>query len=153
MIGREFSARTVKRVASIEAACELIAYLSGQLRYLQPPVSQLIGQAARYSQFTFLDYLGQCAKAVSEGKPFPQSWDSALKESRCDLDKEDRLLLRELGNILGASDLETQVGSLELLQQRLRIRLSEADTNRQKYGKMYQALGFLGGLAIAIVIA
>ncbi len=77
------------------------------------------------------DYVREAQSRVARGEDFDSAWRSAVWQSAAPLGAQDRELVSQVGDILGASDLETQRGQLALLKERLRARLDEARNSAQ----------------------
>lgn len=141
-----------KRVSGIETALVLIGHLHDRLRYLQPPLTELLESALALEQLREAAYLAPCLDSMGRGVPFPTSWRTAV-ESHCGaLGREEAELLAALGDILGSTDLDSQLASLTYTRQSLEHRLELARQFSQKHQKLYGTLGVLAGIAIVIIM-
>lgn len=68
------------------------------------------------------------------------------------LDLPERRLLSSVGDLLGTSDLETQLGQLSLLSEQLDALLSEARVCCEKNRRLSVTLGSLLGLSLAVIL-
>lgn len=142
-----------KRVAAIETAIALLGYFSDRLRYLRPTMSALVGAAGDTAGLREAAYLAGCGERMARGEPFPEAWRAALEEQPGALGEGERELLRNLADILGAADLDSQLAALAYAERQMEHRLGLARANREKHQKLYGTLGVLGGLAVAIMLA
>lgn len=83
---------------------------------------------------------------------FPSEWARAVEDSNEPLDVPERRLLASVGDILGASDLDTQLGQLGLLIEQLDAILSEARVSCEKNRRLSATLGALLGLSLAVIL-
>lgn len=60
--------------------------------------------------------------------------------------------IKNLGKLLGKTDIEGQVNQIELVKQFLEKQISDAYAEKNKNEKMYQKLGAIVGLMIVIVL-
>lgn len=60
--------------------------------------------------------------------------------------------IKNLGKLLGKTDIEGQVNQVELVKQFLEKQISDAYAEKNKNEKMYQKLGAIVGLMIVIVL-
>ena len=65
---------------------------------------------------------------------------------------EEQECLLSLGEKLGYLDKEMQVAQLTLLEEELRERIRELKSGMPKQQKMYQSMGILGGILLAVLM-
>ncbi|AQS58492.1 stage III sporulation protein SpoIIIAB [Desulforamulus ferrireducens] len=82
-----------------------------------------------------------------------ESWQAALNElyPKSALNQSDRTILLELGNNLGVSDREDQLKHLALAREQLKLEQAKAEEDSQRNTKIYNYLGFLGGLTLVLI--
>ena len=61
-------------------------------------------------------------------------------------------MLVSFGRMLGVSDCEGQIKNIRLAIEQLKIQEQKAEIDRGKNEVMYKRLGFLGGLALALLL-
>jgi stage III sporulation protein AB len=83
-----------------------------------------------------------------------ETWSSSLEQLKTTLclEQEDIDILKRFGDQLGSSDKEGQVRFIRLTLLQLHEEEKKARAIREKYNKMYQSLGLLGGIALAILL-
>lgn len=141
-----------ERVSSLERSLRLLCHLRDRLRFLRPSVRSLIQNAAAVEDFAPLGFLGRCRDEMERGVDFPSAWKEAVRSADV-RDREARDILESLGDILGGSDLDSQLASLELCRDRLELCLEAAREHAAKHKKLYRTLGVLAGAAAAIILA
>ncbi len=94
------------------------------------------------------------ARAVNRMKEIPagEAWIQALEETKYNLNKEDISVIKNLGRMLGQTDLEGQISEIETVNEFLTSQLENAREERKKNEKMYRTLGLVCGLTIAIIL-
>ena len=80
------------------------------------------------------------------------AWEEALEEAQTNLKKEDKYVLKSLSKLLGRTDIEGQVSSIEITQKFLEEQIKEALEEKRKNEKLYSKLGTTIGLAIIIIL-
>lgn len=141
-----------KKVTAIEAAIALVAHFSDRLRYLQPTLAALLNSACGQSMLQPCSYLAPCREALRQGEAFPSAWQKAVRQCPGALGVEQAAVLETLGDVLGATDLDSQLTALAWVREQLEHHLLSARQDREKYHKMYSTLGVLCGIAIAIIL-
>ncbi len=140
-----------------------------ELHYLRSALQMLETEIA-YGATPLPDALelvaARCAKEVAElfsqtreallsgeGVTAGEAWERALKKfyTHSAINAGDAAILRALGMSLGISDREDQIKHLHLAQEQLKIEIAKAEEEAAKNVKLYNYLGFLGGLSIVIV--
>lgn len=140
------------RVLAIESAVQLLHDLHDRLYHLRPTMGELIEAAAKRETFAGLDYLAECRDRMRRGEPFPAAWKNALAQRPGALPDEEAALLAALADVLGATDLDSQLTALDCTREQLEHRLMLAREQRQKNHKLYGTLGVLAGVAVAIIL-
>lgn len=81
-----------------------------------------------------------------------EAWINAFSDIKNNLLEEDITILKNLGRLLGQTDVEGQVSEIEVVIQFLDTQLENARQEKLKNEKMYRTLGVVSGLTIAIIL-
>lgn len=94
------------------------------------------------------------SRTVNRMKELPagDAWNMAIEETNYNLNKEDVAVIRNLGRMLGQTDLDGQINEIEVVNEFLTTQLQNAREERIKNEKMYRTLGVVTGLTIAIIL-
>ena len=68
------------------------------------------------------------------------------------LKNEDITLMKNLGNVLGKTDIEGQMSEINQFLLLLKEQIKNAEEEKNKNAKMYKSLGTIIGLAIVIIL-
>lgn len=109
---------------------------------------ELLTQRETYRCFSFL---GDTIAAMQEQASFSVAWREAVQTDAA-LSVDSKQLLCELGEELGTSDLYSQREILERYRSRLQQQEAAQREASQKKIKLYQSMGLLAGMAIAILL-
>ena len=90
---------------------------------------------------------------TGEGITAWEAWSRALQEfyNSSAINGSDLSVLKALGTTIGISDREDQVKHLRLAREQLKIEAAKAEEDAVKNVKLYNYLGFLGGLTIVLI--
>jgi len=80
------------------------------------------------------------------------AWVKAYDDVPSNLIEEDIVILKNLGRLLGQTDIEGQLSQIEVVTQFLDDQLENAKQEKIKNEKMYRTLGIVGGLTISIIL-
>jgi stage III sporulation protein AB len=81
-----------------------------------------------------------------------EAWEETVDTIETSLTEEDKGIIKNLGRMLGKTDLEGQVSEIKLVQDFLNTQIEVAEKEKQKNEKLYRTLGGVVGLAIVIIL-
>ncbi len=80
------------------------------------------------------------------------AWEEVVEKTDSSLTEEDKSIIKNLGRMLGKTDLEGQVSEIKLVQNFLNTQIEIAEKEKIKNEKLYKTLGGVVGLAIVIIL-
>lgn len=141
-----------------------------ELRHLQSALQMLVTEityAATPMAEAFRSIAARCDKRVSilfeyilaelgscPGCTAHEAWEKALRKFyiRTTLAKSDLAILSNLGKALGISDRQDQTRHLLLAIEHLGVEIQSARDDASKYVKLWNYIGFLGGLVVVLLL-
>lgn len=81
-----------------------------------------------------------------------EAWNKAIDESVLNLNKEDISIIKNMGKLLGKTDVEGQISEIKLTSGFIDSQIEKAQKEREKNEKLYKTLGTVVGLAIVIIL-
>ena len=81
-----------------------------------------------------------------------EAWEEVVEKTDSSLTEEDKSIIKNLGRMLGKTDLEGQVSEIKLVQNFLNTQIEIAEKEKIKNEKLYKTLGGVVGLAIVIIL-
>lgn len=148
--GCYFSSAVKNRLVMLKKLNYMLEEILLLLRYRSATVyeiAEILAADERFGEFEFL-------KNIRRGdKPFRQCWQEAVYACCIrGMKKSDTELIADIGNKLGTSDLEGQIGTVMLQREELRAAIAAAEEECAKKAKLYRSLGTLTGAFISIML-
>lgn len=119
--------------------------VSIEIRYAAKALDDILEKAK--NSYVDCDFL----QKLAHGSRFHESWRQAVSTEKS-LTPADKEILQNFGSELGRSDIEGQVAVINLTSELLKRQLAEAEEQSAKKATMYRSVGFLCGLATAIIL-
>ncbi len=132
----------------------MLSAIRSRLEFICIPVYDLLDALSDDRRLKNLEFIKICRSKCKEGEPFPSAWAVAVESSaaRCHLSGPDIAMLCEFGQSIGTTDLNGQLAVCELYTGLFNERLEGYRTTKAKYTGVLPPLGFLGGLAVSVLL-
>jgi stage III sporulation protein AB len=140
------------RVRRIGLCVAMLEEMASRLSHLRPTMLGLMTWLSSQKRFSELGFTDICAKKLSLGSSFSDSWKEAVLEKTSLIGRDEADILSSLGDILGKADVESGLAALKSSGELLRVRLEAARDEQRKKAGMFRSMGVLCGIAIAILI-
>lgn len=100
--------------------------------------------------------IGKIFRTASENmkeKAAGEAWEEVIEKTETSLTEEDKGIIKNMGRMLGKTDLDGQISEIKLVQNFLNTQIEIAEREKQKNEKLYKTLGGVVGLAVVIILA
>ena len=152
MIGVGLARALTERVSTLECAIRLYRWLHDRLKYMQPGVMSLIDAAHRSGEFHRLRFLRECRENMKDSGDFAVSWRQAVENNASAIGKEAAAVMVSLSDVLGKTDLESQLAAIDYGAALLEQRLQNAREYAKRHQRLYKTLGVLAGALEVVLI-
>lgn len=156
LIGLTIAGSYSRRPGEIRSLLNALQMLETEISYGATPLPEALAYVAERCDIRVALLFSRTAEELMtmRGITAREAWEMALNMyyPRSALTKTDRAILLELGNSLGVSDREDQVKHLILTKEQLKLEQAKAEEDSLKNTKVYNYLGFLGGLTIVLIL-
>lgn len=151
--GRSYARRPVE----IRALMGALLLLQTEIGYALAPLGEALERVAARADPAVAPLFARAAAFLREnpGATGAEALAAAVGAAspKLSLREEDFAALRDLGAALGNSDREDQVRHLSLALERLRVAGAAAEADARRYVRLWNTLGFCGGLGLAILLS
>ena len=132
----------------------MLSVIETQLRYACLPVADLLKILCDTDKLSELGFISVCKEKTDCGEVFPKAWKNSIEEDyglKALLGEHKKYLVR-LGEDIGVTDIEGQLGCCEYYKQIFEKELAVREENAKKYTKLYPMLGLMLGVSAVIII-
>lgn len=152
--GQYLALHHTKKAELISDLLLMLSVIHTRLRYDCLPVPDLLRVLCSTDKLKDLRFIRQCLSAAESGEPFPSAWKNAVEgdAALCLMLGGCKANLIQLGEDIGATDVEGQLSCCEYYRQIFEKELADREENCKKYSKLYPSLGVMLGIAAAIII-
>ena len=151
LIGKSLSKKYVYRLQELEEIENSLNILKTKIKFTYEPIPELFNELEK-SKVKNVGNIFYLAKEKMKEENISIAWEKAIDESMTNLKKEDKEILKTLGKLLGATDIEGQLGQIETTKSLLENQIKEALEEKLKNEKLYSKLGTTVGLAIVVLL-
>ena len=152
-IGFLVSEKYKKRVQELKSFKNAINMLETKIKFTYEPIQEIFNEISKTIENKISNIFLKCSKNINT-LCVKDAWNKSIEEEKenLSLNKEDINIIKNLGNMLGKTDVEGQVSEIELVTSFLDTQVKKAEEERRKNEKMYRNLGTIIGLAIVIIL-
>lgn len=150
-IGLLKSQKYIYRVDELKEFKNALNMFKTKIKFTYEPLPEIFKQIAGNINPT----IGSIFKIASYNMKFytaGDAWKKAMDTDILNINIDDRNILKDLGKLLGATDVEGQISQIEVTAGFLDEQIIKAEKEREKNELMYRKLGIIIGLGIVIIL-
>jgi len=138
----------LKELISIKTALNI---LENKIKFTQTPLKEIFKQIASSSSEKNISSIFNTL-SKEQNSNIHKSWVKVINKTETNLNNEDKKILIDMGNILGATDVDGQVSNIKLTSTFLDRQIEKAEQEKEKNVKLFRTLGIVSGLTIIIIL-
>ena len=150
-LGILFSKKYFNREKELKEMKNALNIFATKIKFTYEPIPNIFLQIANKMEGNIGQIFARAAERMKE-ESAGNAWINAFDDITCNLLEEDKVILKNLGRLLGQTDVEGQISEIEVVTQFLDTQIENARQEKLKNEKMYRTLGIVGGLTIAIIL-
>lgn len=151
LIGLLISKKYIDRVNELKEFKNALNIFKTKIRYTYEPIPEIFEEISQNIDPNISRVFTQAVNKmdlVAAG----DAWELALKTEELNINEEDKSILKNLGKLLGKTDLQGQLNQIEMTSDFLDEQIRKAENERNKSEKLYRTLGMIVGMAIVTVL-
>ncbi len=150
-IGLLISKKYKDRVTELKEFRNCLNILENKIKFTYQPLQEIFTEIFNNSQSNVTTIFINTSQNMRKMNT-QDAWNKAIDESKINLNTEDKNIIKNMGKLLGKTDIEGQVSEIELTNNFIDVQIEKAENDRQKNEKLYKTLGTVVGLAIVIIL-
>ena len=150
-IGLLISKKYSNRAEELKQIKTAISMLEAKIKFTYEPLPTIFEQISKNSTANIATIFKTANKKIKT-LSVKEAWEESIDTVNLSINQEDKNILKELGNMLGQTDVDGQVSQIEVTKSFIDMQIEKAEEERKKNEKLYKTLGITVGLAIVIVL-
>lgn len=151
IIGVLKSKKYVYRVNELRDFKNALNIFKAKINFTYEPIPEIFNQISESSNSN----IGGVFRKASYNMNFKsagEAWNTAMETDVLNINTEDKNILKNLGKLLGKTDLKGQLNQIELTSSFLDNQIRKAEIEREKNERLYRTLGMTLGLVIVVIL-
>ncbi len=149
MLGMCRAESLLRRDTSLEAIRMLISSLKNALIHTEAEPYELLRTASYLKEIKSLDFVARCLKSEES---FKTVWRENVYKTEIAFSYDEKNIIASLGDILGSSDIDTQVSQLNIVEEMIKSISESSKTQIKNQVRLSYNLGILFGVFVAIIL-
>lgn len=151
LIGNIISKKYILRVKELKDFNNALNIIENKIKFTYESLPEIFLQTSKLLSKNISEIFLQASNNM-KNVGAEEAWNEALEKSTTNLYKDDLENIRQFGKMLGKTDKEGQVSSIELTKTFIQMQIEKANIEEQKNSKLYKTLGTIVGLAFVIIL-
>ena len=145
------SKKYILRVKELKDFKNALNIIENKIKFTYEPLGEIFYQTSKLLSKN-ISQIFIIAKEKMNYTNAEESWNIAVKQSKTNLNKDDLENINSFGKMLGKTEKEGQISSIELTKTFIEMQIEKAKIEEEKNSRMYKSLGTIVGLALVIIL-
>lgn len=152
--GISSASKLKKRVEYLRVMEEALEIIKSEILYNKSSIYEIFEKLNKNNYFKEIGIFGDLNKYLLNGQSVEDGWSLAVTNGKLYfiLNEDEIGYLCKFGNWLGGGCIDDQVSNINFALLELRRKIKLANSDEDKYYKIYSSFGLLFGLAVVILI-
>ncbi len=150
-IGFLIAKRYANRVKELKDMKNALNMFETKIKFTYASVPEIFKEISNQFKEETVGQVFKKASDLMEDKSAGEAWNEGIDTVNSNITSEDKTILKNLGKMLGKTDVEGQISEIKLVTSFLDTQIDLAETDRIKNEKMYRTLGGIIGLTLVII--
>lgn len=150
-IGFLVAKRYANRVKELKDMKNALNMFETKIKFTYASVPEIFKEISNQFAGETVGQVFEKASNLMEDKSAGEAWNEAIDTVSSNITDEDKMVLKNLGKMLGQTDIDGQISEIKLVSNFLDTQIDLAEVDRRKNEKMYRTLGGIVGLTLVII--
>ncbi len=150
-IGFLIAKKYENRVKELKDMKNALNIFETKIKFTYASVPEIFEEIAKQFGEEIVGQIFRTASILMKDKSAGEAWNEGIETVNSNMTLEDKSTLKNLGKLLGKTDLEGQISEIRLVTDLLNTQIELAEIERRKNEKMYKTLGGIVGLTLVII--
>lgn len=150
-IGFLIAKKYENRVKELKDMKNALNMFETKIKFTYASVPEIFTEIAKQFGEGIVGQIFRTASILMKDKSAGEAWNEGIETVNSNMTLEDKSTLKNLGKLLGKTDLEGQISEIRLVTDLLNTQIELAEIDRRKNEKMYKTLGGIIGLTLVII--
>ena len=151
-IGFLIAKKYENRVKELKDMKNALNMFETKIKFTYASVPEIFEEIAKQFGEEIVGQIFRTASILMKDKSAGEAWNEGIDTVNSNMTLEDKSTLKNLGKLLGKTDLEGQISEIRLVTDLLNTQIELAEIDRRKNEKMYKTLGGIIGLTLVIIL-
>ena len=147
IIGITFSKKYAYRVKELQEMKNALNIFMTKIKFTYEPIPSTFMYISEKVEGNVCKIFKNAVEEM-ESKSAGDAWNSSLTNMK----EDDIGIIKNLGRLLGKTDIEGQLNEIKLVNNFLDTQIRTAEDEKNKNEKMYRTLGIVAGMTITILL-
>lgn len=150
-IGFLIAKKYENRVKELKDMKNALNMFETKIKFTYASVPEIFEEIAKQFGEEIVGQIFRTASILMKDKSAGEAWNEGIETVNSNMTLEDKSTIKNLGKLLGKTDLEGQISEIKLVTDLLNTQIELAEIERRKNEKMYKTLGGIIGLTLVII--
>ena len=152
-IGFLIAKKYENRVKELKDMKNALNIFETKIKFTYASVPEIFEEIAKQFGEEIVGQIFRSASILMKDKSAGDAWNEGIDTVNSNMTLEDKSTIKNLGKLLGKTDLEGQISEIRLVTDLLNTQIELAEIDRRKNEKMYKTLGGIIGLTLVTILA
>ncbi len=151
-VGIEIARKYVLREKELYEFKNAFKIMETKIRYTYEPLKEIFEYISQTIENKNISNFFKIVSEKIESISAKRAWEEALEAVNLNLNKEDIIVIKSFGKLLGKTDKLGQMSEIELVVSLIDKQIGQANKEREKNEKLYKKIGLIFGIGLVIIL-
>lgn len=140
------------RVEQLQEIKNMLNIFKTKIKFTYEPIPEIFESIANSTDDKKISEIFRKSSEDMKYMPAGKAFEKNIDNTETYFIEEDKKVIKTLSKLLGKTDIEGQIGDIELTDKYIDEQIIKAKENKSKNEKLYKSMGLIIGITIAIIL-